>query len=154
MDTRLHPIVVWFRWKLRAKTEGNCSGRSRVRRILLTCIQLLLLQFLHVIWSTPTNFSHFPKNRSIIFFINWKIPRTIVNKYTLRVSRTLKTGKLNWTFFNFSRLPFSFELTKKPFLSLDLVPTPTVAILKDCVTSVAILCAVEMRNAIQGNDLK
>ena len=57
-------------------------------------------------------------------------------------------------FFNFSRLPFSFELTKKPFLSLDLVPTPTVAILKDCVTSVATLCAVEMRNAIQGNDLK
>ena len=34
------------------------------------------------------------------------------------------------------------------------MPTPTVAILKDCVTSVAILCAVEMRNAIQGNDLK
>ena len=57
-------------------------------------------------------------------------------------------------FFNFSRLPFSFEITKKPFLSLDLVPTPTVAILKDCVTSVAILCAVEMRNVIQGNDLK
>ena len=56
-------------------------------------------------------------------------------------------------FFNFSRLPFSFELTKKPFLSLDLVPTPTVAIFKDCVTSVATLCAVEMRNAIQGNDL-
>ena len=28
-----------------------------------------------------------------------------------------------------------------------------VAILKDCVSSVAILCAVEMRNAIQGNDL-
>ena len=57
-------------------------------------------------------------------------------------------------FFNFSRLPFSFELTKKPFLSLDLVPKPTVAIFKDCVTSVATLCAVEMRNAIQGNDLK
>ena len=57
-------------------------------------------------------------------------------------------------FFNFSCLPFSFELTKKPFLSLDLVPTPKVAILKDYVTSVATLCAVEMRNAIQGNDLK
>ena len=32
----------------------NCSGRSLVRRILLTCIQLLLLQFLDVIWSMPT----------------------------------------------------------------------------------------------------
>ena len=39
------------------------------------------------------------------------------------------------------------------FLYLAASPTPTVAILKDCVTSVAILCAVEMRNAIQGNDL-
>ena len=56
--------------------------------------------------------------------------------------------------FNFSRHPFSFELTKKPLLSLDLVPMPMVAILKDCVTSVAMLCAVEMHNAIQGNDLK
>ena len=27
-----------------------------IARILLTCIQLLLLQFLHVIWSMPTNF--------------------------------------------------------------------------------------------------
>ena len=57
-------------------------------------------------------------------------------------------------FFNLSPLLFSFELTKKPLLSLDLVLTPTVAILKDCVTSVAMLCAVEMRNAIQRNDLK
>ena len=56
-------------------------------------------------------------------------------------------------FFNLSRLSFSFELTKNLFLSLDLVPTPTVAILKDCVSSVAILCTVEMCNAIQGNDL-
>ena len=55
---------------------------------------------------------------------------------------------------SFSRLPFSFEVTKKTLLSLDLVPKPTVTILKDCVTSVAMLCAVEMRNAIQGNDLK
>ena len=55
---------------------------------------------------------------------------------------------------SFSRLPFSFELTKKTLLSLDFVPKPTVTILKDCVTSVAMLCAVEMRNAIQGNDLK
>ena len=57
-------------------------------------------------------------------------------------------------FFNFSRLPFSFELTKKPLLSLDLVATPTVAILKDCVTNVAMLCAVEMSSTIQGNDVQ
>ena len=59
-------------------------------------------------------------------------------------------------FFNFSRLPFSFELRKKPFFiaRLGADATPTVAILKDCVTSVAILGAVQMRNAIQGNDLK
>ena len=43
------------------KKEENCSGRSRVRRILVTCIQLLLLQFLHVIWSMPTNFAFFKK---------------------------------------------------------------------------------------------
>ena len=67
------------------KKEGNCSGRSRVRKILLTCIQLLLLQFLHVIWSTPTNFAIFKKHLII--------PRLIVNKYTLQVSRTLKTCK-------------------------------------------------------------
>ena len=33
------------------------------------------------------------QNRSINFFINLKIPRSIVNKYTQQVSRTLKTGK-------------------------------------------------------------
>ena len=75
------------------KKEGNCSGRSRVRRILLTCIQLLLLQFWHVIWSTPTKFAFFKKHCSINFFINLTIPRSIVNKYTLQASRTLKTGK-------------------------------------------------------------
>ena len=48
--------MFWFHWKLHTKKEGKCSGRSRARRILLTCIQLLLLQFLDVIWSTPTNF--------------------------------------------------------------------------------------------------
>ena len=65
---------------------GNCSGRSRVRRIfILTCIQRLVLQFLHVIWSTPTNFALFKKHLII--------PRLIVNKYTLQVSRTLKTSK-------------------------------------------------------------
>ena len=35
----------------------------------------------------------FQKNCSIIFFINLTIPRSTVNKYTLQVSRTLKTGK-------------------------------------------------------------
>ena len=39
--------------------EWNCSERLRVRKILVTCIQLLLLQFLHLIWSMPTNFTFF-----------------------------------------------------------------------------------------------
>ena len=68
METRLHLIVVWFHWKLCTKKEGNCSGRSRVRRILLTCIQLLLLQFLHVIWSVPTNFAFFKKPPDKFFY--------------------------------------------------------------------------------------
>ena len=38
-------------------------------------------------------FRIFQKKRSINFFINLIIPRSIVNKYTLQVSRTLKTGK-------------------------------------------------------------
>ena len=67
------------------KKEGNSSGRSRGRRILLTCIQLLLLRFCKRFC--------FKKNRSIIFFINWTIPRSIVNKYTLQVLRTLKTRR-------------------------------------------------------------
>ena len=43
------------------KKEGNCCGRSPVRRILLTCIQLLLIQFLDVIWPMPKNFAFFQK---------------------------------------------------------------------------------------------
>ena len=43
------------------KKEGNCCGRSRVRRILLTCIQLLLIQLLDIIWFVPKNFAHFQK---------------------------------------------------------------------------------------------
>ena len=70
LETRLHLIVIWFHWKPPTKRERNCSGRSRVRRILLTCIQLLLLQFLHVIWSTPTNLAFFKKPLDIFFFIN------------------------------------------------------------------------------------
>ena len=38
-------------------------------------------------------FPHFSKNHLINFFINLQIPRSIVDKYTLQVSRTLKTGK-------------------------------------------------------------
>ena len=41
---------------------------TRVRRILLTCIQLLLLQFLHVIWSMPTNFAFFKKPLDKFFY--------------------------------------------------------------------------------------
>ena len=56
--------VAWSHYgmiPLHTKNEGNCSGRSRARRILLTCIQLLLLQLLLVIWSMPTNFALFKK---------------------------------------------------------------------------------------------
>ena len=44
------------------------------------------------IWSMPTNVAFFeePLHK---FFKNLKIPKSIVNKYTLQVSRTLKTGK-------------------------------------------------------------
>ena len=50
------------------KKEGNCCGRSRVRRILLTCIQLLLIQFLDVIWSIPKNFAFFQKPLDKFFY--------------------------------------------------------------------------------------
>ena len=65
---QLHLIVVWYHWKLPSKKEGNCSGRSRERRILLTHIQLLLLQFVNVIWSIPTNFALFQKLRDKFFY--------------------------------------------------------------------------------------
>ena len=71
------------------KKEGNCSGRSRVRRILLTCIQMLFLQ---VIWSMPKNLAFFQKPLDN-FFINSTNSRSIVKKYSLQVLRTLKTGK-------------------------------------------------------------
>ena len=44
------------------------SGRSRVRRILLTCIQMLLIQFLEVIWSMPKNFAFFQKPLDKFFY--------------------------------------------------------------------------------------
>ena len=50
------------------KNRGNCSGRSRVRRILLTCIQLLLIQFLEVIWPMPKNFAFFQKQLDKFFY--------------------------------------------------------------------------------------
>ena len=53
---------------LHTKKEGNCSGRSRVRRILSTCIQLLLIQFLDVIWSMPKNFAFFQEPLDKFFY--------------------------------------------------------------------------------------
>ena len=52
------------------------------------------------------------QNRSINVFINLKIPRSIVNKYTLQVSRTLKTGKAFKQHFKYNQF---FEV-KKEFL--------------------------------------
>ena len=68
LGTRLHLIMDWFHWKLYTKKEGNCSGRSRVRRILLTCIQMLLIQFLEVIWCMPKNFAFFQKPLDNFFY--------------------------------------------------------------------------------------
>ena len=68
MGTRLLLIVAWFHWKLHTKKERNCSGRSRVRGILLTCIQMLLIQFLDVIWSMPKNFAFFQKPLDKFFY--------------------------------------------------------------------------------------
>ena len=50
------------------KKKGNCSGRSRERRILLTCVQLLLIQFWDVIWSMPENFAFFQKPLDKFFY--------------------------------------------------------------------------------------
>ena len=43
--------------------------------------------------SMLTNFALFTKPLDRVFFINVTIPGSIVSKYTLQVSRTLKTGK-------------------------------------------------------------
>ena len=107
------------------KKEENCSGRSRVRRILVTCIQLLLLQFLHVIWSMPTIFAFFKKPLDK-FFINFAIPRSIVYKYTLQVLRTLKTEKAfkqGLRYSNIQIFPPDFVFTsERPHYSLALFP--------------------------------
>ena len=57
-----------IRLKTAYKKEENCFGRSRVRSILVTCIQLLLLQFLHVMWFKPTNFAFFKKPLNTFFY--------------------------------------------------------------------------------------
>ena len=50
------------------KERGELLWEIGVRRILLTCIQLLLLQFLHIIWSMPTNFAFFKKPLDKFFY--------------------------------------------------------------------------------------
>ena len=63
-----------------------------VRRILITCIQLLFFFFFTVFARNLVHTYQF-QNRSMKFLILLTITRSIVNKYTLQVSRTLKTGK-------------------------------------------------------------
>ena len=119
METQLHLIVVWFHWKLRTKREGNCSGRSRVRRILLSCIQLLLLQFLHIIWSMPTNFALFKKPLDK-FFINLKIARSSIN-IPCKFQEHWKQGRLLNRASNITNFPQDFEFTsERPHYSLAL----------------------------------
>ena len=48
--------------------RGITLGDREKKIILLTCIQLLLLQFLHVIWSMPTNFAFFKKPLDKFFY--------------------------------------------------------------------------------------
>ena len=49
--------------------------------------------FINLYAAAFDTMSHFSKNRSINFFTNSTIPRSIVKKYSLQVSGTLKTGK-------------------------------------------------------------
>ena len=93
LETRLYLIVVWFYWKMRTEKEGNCTGRSEVR-ILLTCIQLLL-QFLHVIWSMPTNFSLFKKPLDKFFLYTCKSPdQSSINVPCFKFQEHWKQGRL------------------------------------------------------------
>ena len=62
-----HSCLIPLKTAYKKKKEENCSGRSRVRSILLTCIQLLLLQFLHAIGYMPTNFALFRKPLNKVF---------------------------------------------------------------------------------------
>ena len=94
MGTRLHFVVVWLHWKLHPKKEGNYSGRSRVRRILLTCIQLLLIQFLDVIWSMSKNFAFLQKPLDK-FFYKFDKPLTHVRKGSVKVDFTWRKFEEN-----------------------------------------------------------
>ena len=46
------------------QTQGGSTGRG----ILLSCIQLLLIQFFKVIWSMPKNFAFFQKPLDKFFY--------------------------------------------------------------------------------------
>ena len=92
LETRLYLTVDWFYWKLRTEKEGNCSGRSEVR-ILLTCIQLLL-RFLHVIWSMPTNFSLFKKPLDKFFLYTCKSPDQSSISVPCKFQEHWKQGRL------------------------------------------------------------
>ena len=92
------------------KKEGNCSGRSRVRRILLTCIPLLLLQFLHVIWSMHTNVALF-KNGWINFFIHLIIWRSII-KTIYPASFPVQPSLILYLFLCFSFIVYIFRYAR------------------------------------------
>ena len=65
-----------------------CAGvflRNRLREFVTAIIASIMAKFEQILCVRF--------RISIIFFINMTIPRSIVNKYALQVSRTLKTGK-------------------------------------------------------------
>ena len=62
------PLHMVARTRAQHCTEGMGEETKRVRRILLTCIQLLLIQFLDVIWSMPKNFAFFQKPLAKFFY--------------------------------------------------------------------------------------
>ena len=92
LETRLYLIVVWFHWKLRTEKEGNCCWRWEVRS-WLTCTQLLL-QFLHVIWSMPTNFSLFKKLLDNFFLYTCKSPAQSSINVPWKFQEHWKRGRL------------------------------------------------------------
>ena len=73
-------IVVWFHLNRVWKSEGDCFGRLRERRIWLTCVQPLFLPFLYVIWSTPTNVMIIrkPLDKCFLKFDNLEINRHLI----------------------------------------------------------------------------
>ena len=65
----LIPFKTAYKKKRGIATQSRVRRRqSRVRRISLTCIQLLLIQFLDVIWSMPKNFAFFQKPLDKFFY--------------------------------------------------------------------------------------